>query len=169
MGGGGAGIVRPAGMGLLLNRPVLALPGAAFAAGAGSSSASSVVDGSAAAQIDGGTAAAEPAAKYPRLHITASAGSSSALSTATPSMGAAAVRSRVGGISAGVGPALPIATPSLAKMRAGGMGLAAPTPVFNPLLPKTPADALGGASRRPRRGEVLYAMSENGSPVGVVK
>lgn len=37
-----------------------------------------------------------------------------------------------------------------------------PTPLFNPLLPKTPA------TRRARRGEVVYGMSANGSPLGPV-
>ena len=48
-------------------------------------------------------------------------------------------------------------TPSMASMKSST------TTGFNPLLPKTPA------VRRPRRGEVLYAVSENGSPLGMVK
>jgi hypothetical protein len=58
-----------------------------------------------------------------------------------------------------VGHPLPAATPSLAAMKSGPLT----TPArFNPLLPKTPA---GGMARRPRRGEVLYAVSANGSPI----
>jgi len=54
---------------------------------------------------------------------------------------------------------LPVTTPSMAAMKSAQIT----TPArFNPLLPKTPA---GGMARRPRRGEVLYAVSANGSPI----
>lgn len=88
--------------------------------------------------------------QMPRLMASSAAGSSSLRST-TP----AAPRCRAAG--------------SVLDAVAGGRSVAAPTPSsaayiasINPNLPKTPA------VRRPRRGEVLYAVSANGSPLGPV-
>jgi len=84
-----------------------------------------------------------PCALQPVARPTTTAAATAA---ATPSL--AGSRSRLGG-------PLVAPTPSLASMKSAAG--------FHPLLPKTPA------LRRPRRGEVTYAVSENGSPLGLVK
>lgn len=71
--------------------------------------------------------------------------------------------SSTSGSSSSLSLAHPAVTPGLSGSSRSRMpSAAAPTPGFDPRLPKTPA------VRRPRRGEVLYAVSENGSPLGMV-
>ena len=81
-------------------------------------------------------------------------------------------RALVGGVGGGGTSALnrvaAASNSSSSSSSSSSSGLTAPTPSMmhlHPLLPKTPAPNKLGAARRPRRGEAIFAVSQNGSPL----
>jgi hypothetical protein len=109
------------------------------------------------------------AALRPYVPATTSLSSSSAaaLPLRTPGPGLAAARSRIGlpstaaAASAPVAPSeLPTRTPSMTAMKSAA-------PQISGFLPKTPAVDKTKRPRTKRRNEMVYHVSENGSPIAV--